>query len=69
MKRVCAHCGSADAGCRWFTRACADGSKNKYRWLCNECDYKLNDVVLRFFKIENAEEKMQLYSSEIQPSN
>lgn len=73
LNKTCAHCGTVGATCRWFTRSCADGSKNKYRWLCNECDYQLNSIMLGFFKVENAEEKMQRYAqnelSEIQANN
>lgn len=49
MKGSCAHCGTKPAERVWNVRPCAIG-KRRQRRLCEACDVKLNDLVLRFFK-------------------
>jgi transposase-like protein len=38
---------------------CSDG--NKTRWVCNECDIKLNELVLKFMGFRNWKAKIKKY--------
>ena len=51
----CIRCG-AQATAQW--NACADG---EYRPICEDCDVKLNALVLAWMKIPNAARKIKAY--------
>ncbi len=59
----CAHCGEPNAGCNWKPVLCADKRKQRSKWLCDECDYELNEFVMTFFNFRNVEDKMREYAN------
>lgn len=57
----CAHCEAPRAKYRWQLQACADGRKKRSKWLCRQCDIRLNEMVLDFFRDPKAAEKVATY--------
>lgn len=61
MRRArCRHCGQLGATNRWYLKACADGRK-RTALLCGKCDTKANAWALRFFRVAEAEQKLEAY--------
>jgi hypothetical protein len=56
----CFRCGKP-AKYQW--QICSDD--NVYRPICEECDIKLNDLVLKFMRFPDAEEKMHKYREKV----
>lgn len=54
----CFRCGAPSIH-QW--QICSDG--NQYRGLCQDCDVKLNALVLKFMRDPQAQIKMQQYRS------
>lgn len=58
----CSHCSKSNAGNRWQPTLCADGRKQRSKWLCDPCDHMLNRFVLEFFNYPNVDQKMAEYT-------
>jgi len=56
MKNKCFRCGK-EGNQTW--NICADGNKDKL--ICEECDIKLNELVLKFMGFRNWESKIKKY--------
>ena len=62
MKRLrCCRCGKK-ATQAW--QVCAD--KNRLRAVCDECDVKLNNMVLKFMGFQNRKRKMKRYRKRLE---
>ena len=56
MKKKCYRCGKKSSQ-TW--NICSDG--NKPRMICRDCDFELNELVLRFMGFRDWKSKMQRY--------
>ena len=58
----CSRCKKPRATNRWTLQACADNRKKRALYLCNKHDMELNATVLRFFRLDEVEKKLNAYS-------
>ena len=62
LRRVrCSHCGKLPSWEQWTLDACADSNKGEQHGLCMDCDIKLNELLLNFFNIKDANKKIVAY--------
>lgn len=62
MRKLCGHCGKRRQVYSWKVWACASNGKKQEFFLCNQCDIKLNDLVLTFANDPDRVEKIAEYA-------
>jgi NAD-dependent SIR2 family protein deacetylase len=59
-KARCARCGEPS---QFQWQACAN--EHRYSPLCADCDYRLNELALRFMRIKNADALLAAYAKKL----
>lgn len=58
---VCYHCGSSEIKSKWDIQVASYGDEAQDGSLCTICDIKLNDFILKFFRIRGRAALIKTY--------